>query len=327
MKFWPRRRFLKLMGAVSAGIAASGAISGRAFAAATKDTIITRPIPVSGERVPAIGLGTARNYSLRGLALGQTPAPSLADIDPTPDELEPLREVMRVFHELGGRVIDSSPMYGTAEELIGLFGDELGVRDELFMATKVWTDGRAAGERQMQTSMELMGRSPMDIMLIHNLRDWRTQYQTLREWQDAGRIRYIGISHSNTAAHEEVESVLRSARFDILQINYNGVDRNAEKRLLPLAEERGLAVMVNEPFGNGRLFQKVRGQELPAWAAEFEAESWGQVFLKFILGHPAVTCPIPATSNPRHVADNVGAAYGALPNARQRRRIVELLES
>jgi diketogulonate reductase-like aldo/keto reductase len=312
-----RRRFLKTVGfgGLGLGLAAGGLIPSQTFADKKHGRIIMRDIPASGESVPAVGLGTARTFDLGNLAGASS------------EQLAELREVLRVFHDLGGRLVDTSPMYGSAEELIGRFAGDLGITENLFMVTKVWTRGRDAGKQQMERSMELLHSDPIDMMQIHNLLDWKTHYRTLREWQEAGRIRYIGITHYQSSAHEEVERILKAEPFDMVQINYNVLDRHAEKSLLPLAQDMGLAVLINEPFGKGNLFPLTRGLELPAWAAEFDAESWAQVFLKFILGHPAVTCPIPATSNPRHMADNIGAAYGRLPDEKQRRQIASFIES
>lgn len=313
-----RRDFLKLvgLGGLGVGLAAKGFVpllSG-AHAATAKGDLILRTIPASGEQIPAVGLGTARTFDVGSVTSMNA------------DQRAQLRDVMQTFHEHGGRLVDTSPMYGTSEELIGMLCEDLGITDEMFMATKVWTTGRDAGIAQMERSMELLHTEPMHMMQIHNLVDWRTHYKTLRDWQEQGRVRYVGITHYRSDMHAEVEQVLNSERFDTLQINYSVLDRNAEKRLLPLAQDKGIAVLINEPFEKGTLFGKTRGQDLPDWAAEFDAESWAQVFLKFILGHPAVTCPIPATSKAKHVADNVGAAYGRLPDEAMRKRIVSYME-
>lgn len=321
-----RRQILKALGGLGIGMAAGGLMAPRpGFAAQRSGEPLMRPIPASGETVPAVGLGTARTYSLAGL--GSRKPVGMDELNVSESQLASLREVLEVFHAEGGRVVDSSPMYGTAEELVGRFAKELGIVDELFMATKVWTDGREQGMRQMERSMELLRSEPLDIMLIHNLHDWRTHYPTLRDWQEKGRLRYIGVSHSRSSAHDEVEKVLRAERFDVLQINYNVLDTHADERLLPYCREKGLATMINEPFENGALFRHVRGHELPAWAAEFDAESWAQVFLKFIIGHPAVTCAIPATSKPKHARDNTRAMYGRVPDEKQRRQIAAHLRA
>lgn len=277
--------------------------------------IIEREIPASGVRIPAVGLGSARTFDVGNIA-------ATAE-----GQLDELRAVLSVFYRHGGRVVDTSPMYGTAETLIGRLARDLEITDRLWLATKVWTDGEAAGKRQMERSMQLLHREPLDLMQIHNLRDWRTHYATLRAWKDAGRLRHIGITHYRSDAHDRVERVLTAEDFEFLQINYNVIDRHAEKRLLPLCVDKGIATIINVPFGNGALFRRVRGHPLPDWAREFDAATWAQVFLKFILSHPAVTCAIPATSDPEHAEDNIGAAYGRLPDRAQRRRIVEYVTS
>ncbi len=221
--------------------------------------------------------------------------------------------MLRRFIAHGGRVIDSSPMYGAAESVIGdLLGDLR--HPDMFYATKVWTRGREAGVEQMER---------MDLMQVHNLVDWRTHLKTLRAWKDDGRVRYVGITHYVESAFDELASIMRQERLDFVQLPYNLARRRAEARLLPLARDRGIAVMVNVPFGNGALFRAVKGKPLPGWAAEAGAESWAQVFLKFILSHPDVTCVIPATSDPAHLVDNMGAGTEPLPDAALRERMVE----
>jgi diketogulonate reductase-like aldo/keto reductase len=290
-----RRAVLRMMAAGAMG--ASGA--------AAQPAILTRPIPSSGETIPAIGLGTWRTFDVGGSAR----------------ERDPLREVLRRFVALGGRVIDSSPMYGTAEAVVGELAAEVGVADRLFLATKVWTSGRGAGARQMEQSLRRLRTKRLDLMQIHNLLDWRTHLATLREWKRDGRVRYLGVTHYTASAFDELERVLRAEPLDFVQVNYSLGERDAERRILPLARERGIAVLVNRPFSEGGLFSRVRGAPLPAWAAEVGCESWAQVFLKWILGHPAVTCVIPATSRPEHLADNMKAGVGPLPDAALRDRM------
>jgi diketogulonate reductase-like aldo/keto reductase len=222
---------------------------------------------------------------------------------------------------LGGRVIDSSPMYGAAESVVGDLATDLRIQDRLFLATKVWTSGRDAGIAQMAESARRMRASRIDLMQIHNLLDWRTHLATLRDWKGAGRIRYLGITHYTASAYDELERVLRGEAVDFVQVNYSIGERDAERRILPLARDRGVAVLVNRPFSEGQLFRRVRGQALPSWAAEAGCESWAQVFLKWILAHPAVTCVIPATSRPQHLTDNMRAGLGALPDEAMRRRM------
>jgi diketogulonate reductase-like aldo/keto reductase len=294
-----RRAVLRLMAAAAA--------AGPAGAAAAP--ILQRPIPSSGESIPAIGLGTWRTF----------------DVGPSAAEREPLGEVLRRFVELGGRVIDSSPMYGTAESVAGDLAAEQGVTERLFLATKVWTSGREAGIAQMEQSLGRLRGRRLDLLQIHNLLDWKTHLRTLREWKQAGRVRYVGITHYTASAYEELERVLRAEPLDFVQLNYSLGERQAEQRILPLARERGVAVLVNRPFSEGGLFQRVRGRPLPAGAAELGCESWAQVFLKWILAHPAVTCVIPATSRPQHLVDNMKAGIGPLPDAAARARLAELV--
>jgi diketogulonate reductase-like aldo/keto reductase len=275
------------------------------------DSLRMRAIPSTNESIPAIGLGTYRTF----------------DVDKSARALTGIKQVLREFVAIGGRVIDSSPMYGRAETVVGDLAAELKVQDQLFYATKVWTRGRAAGIRQMERSMQRMRTVRMDLMQIHNLVDWRTQLKTLYAWKEQGRIRYLGITHYTHGAFGEMATIMRSERLDFVQFPYNIMYRHAETQLLPLAAERGIAVLVNEPFEQGVLFSHVRDQRLPAWAGEFDCHSWAQFFLKYLLAHPAVTCPIPATSNPEHLRDNMQAGFGRLPSASQRRQMVQYLES
>jgi aryl-alcohol dehydrogenase-like predicted oxidoreductase len=301
-----RREMLKL----SAGAGAALAL-GRLPAFAEASEIIKRPIPSSGELIPAVGLGTARTFN----------------VGTSEEERAPLREVLEAFVAMGGTVLDTAPGYRNSERVAGELARELGVTDKLFMATKVGAEDRERGIEQMQNSMRLLDRDVIDLMQVHNLRGWRTQLATLREWKAAGRIRYIGITTSSLRQYELFAEIMEKEELDFVQLNYSIATREAEKRLLPLARDRGMAVLVNRPYNLARLFRAVEGHELPDWAAEFDAASWGQFFLKFILSHPAVTCPIPATSKVAHLRDNMGAAYGRLPDERTRRRMVELFES
>jgi diketogulonate reductase-like aldo/keto reductase len=293
-----RRAVLGLMMAAAAGPSRAGASS-----------ILERPIPSSGEKLPVVGLGTWRTF----------------DVGASAAEREPLKEVLQRLVGLGGRVIDSSPMYGSAEAVVGDLASELGITDKLFLATKVWTSGRDAGIAQMEQSFRRFRAQRLDLMQIHNLVDWRTHLRTLRSWKEAGRIRYLGVTHYTSSAYDELERVLRSEPVDFVQVNYSLGEREAQRRILPLARERGVAVLVNRPFSEGGLFQRVRGQALPAWAAELDCESWAQFFLKWILAHPAVTCVIPGTSRPQHVVDNMKAGVGKLPDAATRERMAALV--
>jgi diketogulonate reductase-like aldo/keto reductase len=275
------------------------------------DSLRMRTIPSTNERIPAIGLGTYRTFDVGDSARAPTE----------------IRDVLREFVAIGGRVVDSSPMYGRAETVVGDLAAELNVQGKLFYATKVWTRGHTAGIRQMEKSMQRMRTPHVDLIQIHNLVDWRTHLKTLYAWKEQGRVRYLGITHYTHRAFDEMAAIMRSERLDFVQFPYNIMYRHAEAQLLPLAAERGIAVLVNEPFEQGALFSHVRDQRLPAWVAEFDCQSWAQFFLKYILAHPAVTCPIPATSKPKHLHDNMQAGFGRLPSAGQRRQMIEYLES
>ena len=271
--------------------------------------MLMRAIPSSGEMIPVIGLGTWQAF----------------DIGAAGTERAPRREVIQRFLAQGGRVIDSSPMYGAAESVVGELAAELGVVDQLWVATKVWTTGRDAGVAQMERSLTLLRKRPLDLIQIHNLVDWRTHLATLRQWKEAGRIRYLGITHYTASGYDALEQVLRSEPVDFVQLNYSLEEREAEQRLLPLAQDRGVAVVVNRPFAAGGLFRAVRSRPLPGEAKALGCASWAEAFLKWILGHPAVTCVIPATSNPEHLVDNVRAGDGSLPDAALRAQLDRLL--
>ena len=287
-------------------LTAAAVVPGRA---ASAEPLRARPIPSSGEMLPVVGLGTWRTF----------------DVGAGAAERAPLKEVLGAFVALGGRVVDSSPMYGAAEAVVGDLAGELGVADKLFLATKVWASGREAGLAQMEQSFRRLRARRLDLMQIHNLLDWRAQLRTLRDWKAAGRLRYLGVTPYTAGAHDELERVLRAEPLDFVQVNYSAGEREAEQRILPLARDRGVAVLVNRPFAEGALFQRVRGRSLPAWAADLGAESWAQLFLKWILAHPAVTCAIPATSRREHLQDNMKAGIGALPDAAARDRLLALL--
>jgi aryl-alcohol dehydrogenase-like predicted oxidoreductase len=259
----------------------------------------TRAIPGSGEMLPVIGCGTYVGF----------------DRSPGSPEFARLGGVLGSLFAAGGSVVDSSPMYGKAEASVGHLLALSGERRRAFLATKVWTTGRAAGIRQMEESLRLLQSQGVDLLQIHNLVDWRNHLPTLRDWKRSGRVRYIGITHYTSTAYDDVEVVLRAEPLDFLQINYSMEDRAAARRLLPLAAERGVAVLVNMPFGGGRLLRRLRARPLPPWAAEIGCTSWPQVLLKFVLGHPAVTCAIPGTGDPAHMAHNAQAGHGTLPEA------------
>ena len=257
----------------------------------------TRPIPASGEALPVIGCGTYVGF----------------DHAPGTPEYALLPGVVGALLDAGGKVLDSSPMYGRAEATTGELLAANGRRGEAFLATKVWTRGKREGVAQMEQSLRLLRTDRLDLMQIHNLLDWRTHLATLRAWKEAGRVRYLGITHYTSTAYGEVEAVLRAERLDFLQINYALDDRDAERRVLPLAAERGVAVIVNMPFGGGGLLRGLLGKPLPPWAAEIGCASWAQVLLKFVLSHPAVTCAIPGTRRREHMEDNAHAGFGTVP--------------
>jgi diketogulonate reductase-like aldo/keto reductase len=268
------------------------------------DAGITRAIPSSGEQLPIIGLGTSQTLEVGG----------------TRAEREPLRQVLETFLAAGNRLIDTSPMYGTAEQVVGeLLTPAMHAR--AFLATKVWTRGERAGIEQMSHSEQLLKTQRLDLIQVHNLLDLDTQLKTLRAWQAAGRVRYIGVTHYTVSAQAELERVVRREKLDFVQLNYSPVTRNAERSLLPLAADRGVAVLVNRPFEDGELFARTRGRPLPPWAADIDATSWGQLILKFIAAHPAVTCIIPATAKLEHLEDNLQGGRGRLPDARLREQI------
>jgi len=269
--------------------------------------MLTRPIPASGEALPAIGLGTYISFDRRL----------------TPQCEQDLREVLQLFFAAGGRVIDSSPMYGRAEAVIGKLLEGMAVPEDAFIATKVYTRGRRAGVAEMEDSLRKMGQSSIALMQVHNLVDCDTHLETLREWKARGVIRYIGVTHYTTSAFGELARYVKSGAVDFIQFPYSIIDRQAEDFLLPLAADHGVATLINRPFEQQALFRAVGRTPLPAWAAEFGCSTWGQVFLKFILSHPAVTCAIPATGNPAHMADNLAAGIGRLPDGKARERMAD----
>jgi len=303
-----RRSVLAWLAAGAAGAVSGLAVRSRAHVAAASN-LLERPIPSSGEMLPVVGIGTWRVF----------------DVGASDAARAPIKEVLRRFAELGGRIIDSSPMYGAAETVVGDVATDVGVLDRLFLATKVWTSGREAGIRQMDESFRRLRATRVDLMQIHNLLDCSTHLRTLREWKTKGRVRYVGVTHYTESAYDELERVLRSEPLDFVQINYSVDERESERRILPLARDRGVAVIANRPFAEGALFGRVRGKPLPAWAAEIDCDSWAQIFLKWILGHPAVTCVIPGTGKLEHLLDNMKAATGRLPDPAMRDRIAAAL--
>ncbi|MEJ8835039.1 aldo/keto reductase [Ramlibacter sp. AN1133] len=257
----------------------------------------SRVIPSTGEVLPVIGCGTYMGF----------------DRSPGSAEFAQLPRVLSALFEAGGSVVDSSPMYGKAEAAVGQLLAEGSMQGRPFLATKVWTAGRAAGIRQMENSLRLLRTDRIDLMQVHNLLDCASHLATLRQWKEAGRVRYIGITHYTPSAYADVEQVLRSEPLDFLQINYSAQEREAEQRLLPLAAERGVAVLVNRPLGGGGLLRRLRAKELPPWAQEIGCTSWSQLLLKFALSHPAVTCAIPGSGSPEHMAQNALAGGGTIP--------------
>jgi aryl-alcohol dehydrogenase-like predicted oxidoreductase len=274
------------------------------------NSMMTRPIPRTGERLPAIGLGTWRGFDVGADAAAR----------------RPLTGVLQALFDAGGSVVDSSPMYGRAEAVTGDLLATGGWRPRAFIATKVWTRGREAGIGEMRRSMTLMRSGPtIDLIQVHNLVDWRVHLETLRTWKAEGHVRYVGITHYTPSAHDELESVMRAAVPDFVQLDYALDDRAAERRLLPLAAELGIAVLVNRPLGGGGLARRLQGRALPDWASSIACTTWSQILLKFVLAHPAVTCAIPGTANPQHMRDNALAASGALPDAALIKRMLETI--
>jgi aryl-alcohol dehydrogenase-like predicted oxidoreductase len=264
-----------------------------------------RPIPRTGESLPVIGLGTWQTF----------------DVGKGEPAREPLKKVLHEFVRLQGKVIDSSPMYGASESVVGDLATEIGLQKQLFLATKVWTSGRDAGIRQMEESFRRLRTEVMDLMQVHNLVDWRTHLATLRRWKEQGKVRYIGVTHYTASAYDQLARVLETEDLDFVQFNYSIAERDAERRLLPLAADKRLAVLVNRPFAAGGLFSKLLGKPLPPWAQQIGCASWAQFLLKFVISHPAVTCAIPATSKVQHLTDNMGAGVGSLPDAAMRERM------
>jgi aryl-alcohol dehydrogenase-like predicted oxidoreductase len=305
MTTFPARRDFLRAGACAAGALLMPSISLPA-------TIpLSRRIPKTGEEIPAVGLGTWQAFDVAGDA----------------KELAQAGEALQALVDLGGRVIDSSPMYGSAESVTGRLAAERGVQSKLFVATKVWTSGREAGVRQMEDSMRKLRVERLDLMQVHNLVDAATHLATLRDWKKSGRVRYLGVTHYHAGAHAELEKFIRPGDIDFVQFNYSLAEPEAERRLLRAAADSRTAVIVNRPFAEGALFSRVKGKPLPAWAGEIGCASWAQFFLKWILGQPAVTCAIPGTRNPKHVADNLGAASGPVPDEAMRRKMSAYLES
>ena len=288
------------------GLAGAGLLLAGHAVAQTGVRMHQRRIPASGELLPVVGVGTWRTF----------------DVGAKPEDRAPLAEVLRLLFEAGGSAIDTSPMYGSAEAVVGDLLAAANARAKAFIATKVWTTGRDAGIAQMRNSLRLLKTDRIDLMQIHNLVDWRAQMPTLRAWKAEGRIRYLGITHYTQSAHGELESVMRTEKWDFVQLNYALDDRAVERTLLPLAAERGIAVIVNQPFGGGGLLRKLSSRKLPDWAGEIGVTSWAQLLLKFVLANPAVTCVIPGTGKPAHMTDNLQAGFGIYPDAALLKRML-----
>jgi len=300
-----RRQFIQtltLLGAAAVGLP---------LAAQGSKSMLMKAIPSSGEKIPVIGMGSSRTF----------------EAGDDQDQRARLTQVLQAFFDQGGTVIDTSPMYGSSELVLGELLANVQNKQSLFMATKVWTEGRQKGIAQMQQSMDLLHAPVIDLMQIHNLLDWKVHWETLAEWKQQGRVRYIGITTHRGYDHDELAHVMQNYPIDFIQFSYSIANRKAEQHILPLAAERGIATMVNRPFQRGDLFRHVKGKELPAWAADLDCNSWGQFFLKFVISHPAVTCTIPATSKAHHMVDNMAAGYGRIPDNNQRKAMLEYFDS
>jgi len=288
---------------------AAGVAFSSGAGAASGAPLITRRIPSSGEELPVIGLGTSGPF----------------EVGNSPRERTPLKEVLEAFFASGSKLIDTSPMYSTAESVLGELLTS-SMQQHVFLATKVWTRGDREGMEQMKHSAEVLKHPKLDLIQVHNLLDLDTHLKTLRDWKDEGRVRYIGITHYTVGAHSDLMRIIQRDKLDFVQLNYSAATRNAEERLLPLAADRGVAVLVNRPFEDGKMFEQVEGRPLPPWAADVDCTSWGQLFLKYVLAHPAVTCVIPATGKVKHLHDNLAAGRGRLPDAKLRALIVQEVE-
>jgi diketogulonate reductase-like aldo/keto reductase len=271
--------------------------------------MLKRIIPSTGETMPVTGLGTWIKF----------------DVTSTSEKQNLLNNI-QLFQAHGGRLIDTSPMYGNAEKVIGEVTQQSGLAEEFFYATKVWTTGEEAGIKQMESSIKKMQRKQTDLIQIHNLVDWKTHLKTLRRWKQEGKVRYIGITHYTASYHDELEKIINNEKPDFVQFNYSIGERNAETRLLQTAMDKGVAVIINEPFEKGNLFKTVKEKQLPGWVIENDMDTWAQFFLKYIVSHPAVTCVIPATSSAKNLLDNMRAGEGKLPDEKLRKKMAEFFE-
>lgn len=304
---YTRRDILQLGGLAGLGLATVPSL----FSFSPQDEMGQRTIPISGEKLPMVGLGTWQTFDIGG----------------SQQELEIRKQVLSEMYKLGGTVIDSSPMYGTSEAVVGRAAGQLTSQNKFFYATKVWTSGEQPGIDQMKSSFSKMQRKTMDLMQIHNLIDWKTHVKTLRAWKEEGKIRYWGLTHYLDSSHPTLAAIITSDKPDFVQFNYSIRSRNAEKSLFDTCQKHDTAVIINQPYEGGALFSKVKGKPLPDWAAGYGILSWGQYFLKFILSNERVTCVIPGTSNLKHLKDNIGAGFGQLPDTAAREKMVDYLQS
>jgi diketogulonate reductase-like aldo/keto reductase len=303
-----RRSFLKGSAAVLASLASPGIQ--RAFAEDQKESMLTRKMPSTGEAIPVIGLGTSDAFN----------PPDMTD-----KTLAPLQEVLRIFYDAGGRLIDTAPSYGRAEHVTGELAHRMKINTDLFLATKISAHDEKGATDQMELSLARLRRKKLDLEQIHSLVDWQNHLKLLRRWKDEDRVRYIGVTHYTNDSHAELEQIVKSEKIDFVQLNYSVASRGAEKSLLPAAKDKGVAVLVNRTFEDGALFRHVQGKPLPDFVKEF-ASSWGEAFLKFCLANDAVTCVIPATSKPYHMVDNVKAGFGKLPSPEQCDKLAEFVK-
>ncbi|TYA69820.1 aldo/keto reductase [Seonamhaeicola marinus] len=303
---YSRREVLKLSGFAGLGLAVYPLLASFDF----KEHILQRKIPLSNQLLPVVGLGTWQTF----------------DVGHSADEMIKLVQVLTEMHKLGGSVIDSSPMYGSSEAVVGKLTRKANLQDDFFYATKVWIEGKEAGIRQMENSFRLMQRNQMDLMQIHNLVDWKVHVKTLRQWKEQGKIKYWGITHYTNAAHGKLEEIIKAEKPDFVQFNYSIISRNAEKSLFNTIEKYNTAVLINRPFETGRLFRATKGKDIPLWAKAYDIHSWGQFFLKFILSNTLVTCVIPGTSKVHHMIDNMMAGYGRMPDSKTREKMYDYIK-
>lgn len=306
-KLYSRRDVLKITGLASLALGVPPLLS----AFHSKEAVLKRVIPSSGQLLPVVGLGTWQTF----------------DVGHATKEMIKLVQVLTEMNKLGGSVIDSSPMYGSSEEVVGKLTRKANLQDDFFYATKVWTKGKEAGIHQMDNSFRLMKREQMDLMQIHNLVDWKVHVKTLKSWKEKGKIKYWGITHYTDNAHLKLGEIIKAERPDFVQFNYSMLSRNAESSLFNSIEKNQTAVLINRPFESGNLFRITKGKPIPGWAKEYDINSWGQFFLKFILSNERVTCVIPGTSKPHHMIDNMMAGYGKMPDLKMREKMFNYIKT